>query len=194
MAEQHPQDDPHQDRARGGAALELRPIGPDDVDDVLDLNQRSTPEVGEVDRARLQAILDEASLALLARDTDGRLAGFVVVLAPGAAYDSPNYLHFAATYPDFRYVDRIAIDPRAQGRGLGRRCYEAVVGHARDAGSPRVVAEVNLEPPNPGSLAFHAALGFTKVGTQSNYGGSTVVQFLSLELDDERRGGSSVPE
>ncbi|MHB1138301.1 MAG: GNAT family N-acetyltransferase [Microthrixaceae bacterium] len=166
----------------GSDAVELRPLAPGDLDDVLELNQRSTPEVGEVDRARLASIVASASLSLVARDGHGGLAGFVIVLGPGAAYDSPNYLHFAATYPDFRYVDRIAIDPRAQGVGLGRRLYRAVVEHARAAGSPVVLAEVNLEPPNPVSLAFHAALGFTEVGTQSNYGGTTVVQFLALEL------------
>jgi predicted GNAT superfamily acetyltransferase len=160
----------------------LRPLVDADLDDVLELNQRSTPAVGEVDRARLASIVDQSSLALIARDDDGRLAGFVLVLAPGADYDSPNYLHFAAQYPEFRYVDRIAIDPSGQRGGLGRRLYGAVVEHARTAGAPVVLAEVNLEPPNPVSLAFHASLGFTEVGTQSNYGGTTVVQFLELRV------------
>ena len=167
---------------RGGDQLELRPMAAEDLDDVLELNQRSTPEVGEVDLDRLRAIFRECSLALVARDATGRLAGFAMVLPPGAAYDSPNYRHFAATYPDFRYVDRIAVDPSTHRSGLGRRFYEAVIEHARAAGAPRVLAEVNLEPPNPVSLAFHSSFGFQEVGTQSNYGGSTVVQFLSLEL------------
>jgi uncharacterized protein len=161
---------------------ELRPLAPSDLTDVLELNQRSTPEVGEVDAARLAAIVDAASLALVARDEAGALAGFVIVLAPGAAYDSPNYRHFAATYPEFRYVDRIAIDPTGHRGGLGRRLYQAVFDHARTAAAPVVLAEVNLDPPNPGSLAFHAALGFTEVGTQVNYGGTTTVQFLERRL------------
>jgi uncharacterized protein len=160
-------------------ALVLRPIVEDDLDDVLELNERSTPEVGSVDRDRLADIVAASSLALVARDASGALAGFVIVLPPGADYDSPNYRHFSATYEDFRYVDRIAIDPTAHRGGLGRRCYEAVFDHARASGAPVVLAEVNIDPPNPGSLAFHAVLGFVEVGQQTNYGGTTTVQFLA---------------
>src|SRR5689334_6173311 len=91
--------------------ITIRELRPEDLDEVLELNQRSTPEVGEVDRTRLADIVAESSLSLVARDGAGTLAGFVIVLPPGAAYDSPNYRHFAETYDDFRYVDRIAIDP-----------------------------------------------------------------------------------
>jgi len=157
-------------------------MGQADLAEVLELNERSTPEVGEVDAARLAAIVEASSLALVARTAAGALAGFVIVLGPGADYDSPNYRHFAATYDDFRYVDRIAIDPSGHRGGLGRAFYEAVFAHARSHGAPVVLAEVNLEPPNPGSLAFHAALGFREVGTQVNYGGTTTVQFLERPL------------
>lgn len=148
-----------------------------DLDEVLELNERSTPHVGPADRERLAAILAESSLALTARDVDG-LAGFVLVLGPGAAYDSPNYRWFAERYDDFRYVDRIAVDPRRHRGGLGRRLYEAVFDHARRAGSPVVTCEVNLEPPNPVSQRFHTSLGFTEVGRQDTYGGTVVVQLL----------------
>src|SRR4051812_41687773 len=160
----------------------VRPLTDADLDDVLDLNQRSTPEVGEVDRDRLASIVDRASLSLVARSADGTLAGFVIVLPPGADYDSPNYRHFASAYEDFRYVDRIAIDPATHRGGLGRRFYDAVFEHAREAGAPVVLAEGNIDPPNPVSLAFHGALGFVEVGQQTNYGGTTTVQFLARPL------------
>jgi predicted GNAT superfamily acetyltransferase len=138
--------------------------------------------VGDVDRARLESIVAASSLALVARDGSGPLAGFVIVLPPGADYDSPNYRHFDSTYEDYRYVDRIAIDPAVHRGGLGRRLYDAVFDHARSQRSPVVLAEVNLDPPNPGSLAFHSALGFVEAGTQVNYGGTTTVQFLERRL------------
>lgn len=155
----------------------LRRVVASDLDDLLDLNQRSTPHVGEVDRARLESIVDEATLALVAR-SDDTLAGFVLVLGPGAQYDSPNYRWFAARHDDFRYVDRIAVDDRWRRAGLGRQLYRAVFDHAEEAGSPVVTCEVNLEPPNPVSQRFHASLGFVEVGRQENYGGSVVVQML----------------
>ena len=149
---------------------------------MLDLNQRSTPHVGAVDAARLRTIVEGATLALVARD--GRqLAGFVLVLGPGAAYDSPNYRWFAGRYDDFRYVDRIAVEPDRHRDGLGSRLYRAVFDHARDSGSPVVTCEVNVEPPNPVSQQFHASLGFREVGRQENYGGEVVVQLLERPIE-----------
>lgn len=150
---------------------------------MLALNQASTPHVGAVDRARLAAIVDESTLAVVARDDDG-LAGFVLVLGPGASYDSPNYRWFAGRYDDFRYVDRIAVDPRMQRSGLGARLYDAVFDHARSAGSPVVTCEVNVEPPNPVSQRFHAALGFVEVGRQQYDGGASAVQMLARPLGE----------
>lgn len=156
----------------------LEAVRPADLDEVLELNQASTPHVGELDRARLTSIVDECSLALVARDDTGRLGGFVLVLAPGAAYDSPNYRWFADRYDDFRYVDRIAVDTTMHRCGLGRRLYGAVFDHARAGGAPIVTAEVNVEPPNPVSMAFHASMGFAEAGRQSTYGGSVTVSLL----------------
>jgi predicted GNAT superfamily acetyltransferase len=45
-----------------------------------------------------------------------------------------------------------------------------------------VTCEVNLDPPNPESLAFHARLGFARVGEQETKGGSVTVALLAAEL------------
>lgn len=149
-----------------------------DLDEVLDLNQANVPHVGELDRVRLSSIVEECSMAVAARRQDGSLAGFVMVLGPDAAYDSPNYRWFADRYDDFRDVDRIAVDTTMHRSGLGRRLYGAVFDHARAAGAPIVTAEVNVEPPNPVSMAFHTSMGFAEVGRQSTYGGSVTVSLL----------------
>ena len=61
-----------------------------------------------------------------------------------------------------------AIDPTAQGLGLGRELYDEVKRHV-DA--EWFTLEVNLRPRNDGSLAFHERLGFDEVGQQeTDYG------------------------
>jgi predicted GNAT superfamily acetyltransferase len=165
--------------------MRLRPLVPDDLDEVLALNRASEPHVGPVDRDRLESIVSECTLALVADDA-GALAGFVLVLGPGAAYDSPNYRWFAARHASFRYVDRVAIAPAHHRSGLGRRLYRHVFDHAAAAGAPLVAAEVNLEPPNPVSQRFHAALGFVEVGRQETYGGAVVVQLLERRVVPDR--------
>lgn len=166
----------------GPPQVELRPYGEEDIDEVLELNRSWVPHVGEVDRAGLGSILAECSLALTARGGRGDLAGMVLVLGPGARYESPNYRWFSGRYDSFRYVDRIAVARGHQGRGLGRRLYSAVIEHARGAGAPLVCAEVNLDPPNPDSQRFHEALGFVEVGRQWTYGDTVEVQLLALDV------------
>ena len=171
----------------------LRPIGPDDLGAVLALNNEWVPEVSELDADRLDHILGQASLALLAVDpgpdgADDQLLGLVIVIAPGADYDSPNYRFFegagvpGAEGTEFRYVDRIIVATAAHRRGVGRLLYDAVFDHAAVEGAPRVTCEVNVDPPNPVSLAFHSSLGFAEVGRQSNYGGEVTVAFMSAPV------------
>ena len=50
-----------------------------------------------------------------------------------------------------------------------------------DCGRPVFALEVNLDPPNAPSLAFHRARGYREVG-QREFGGH-VVSMLTLELD-----------
>ena len=49
-------------------------------------------------------------------------------------------------------------------QGLARALYADAFAAARAAGAPVVCCEVNVDPPNPGSDAFHAALDFVEVG------------------------------
>lgn len=42
--------------------------------------------------------------------------------------------------------------------------------------------EVNLDPPKPGSLAFHRRLGFASVGEQATTGGSVTVTLLAASV------------
>ena len=56
-------------------------------------------------------------------------------------------------------------DERARAlRGLATCLYRDLFEHAREAGHDRIVCEVNLDPPNPGSDVFHARMGFVEVG------------------------------
>ena len=158
--------------------MDMQPITPADLDAVLALNQQWVPHVGSLDREGLAHLVGQAECAVWSPHDDGSVAGFVIALGPGADYASPNYQWFSARHERFAYVDRIAVDPARHGSGLGRRLYDLVVGRARAVGSPVLCCEVNLQPPNPGSLAFHAAIGFVEVGRQWTYHDTVEVQLL----------------
>lgn len=160
----------------------MRAYRPDDLAVVHAINQAQVPAVGTELIDDLGHIGDESLIALVA-ELDGEIAGFCFVLAPGADYDSINYLWFSERYDDFVYLDRVAISPDFQRRGLGRSMYAEV---ERLAAERRPMAtdftlEVNLEPRNDQSLAFHAELGFVEVGQQrTNYG--TLVSLMAKRL------------
>jgi predicted GNAT superfamily acetyltransferase len=145
---------------------------------MLALNNAHARELSWLEPERLEHLVSEAFLARRI----GELDAFLLALDQDADYDSPNFLWFRARYPRFVYVDRIVVASSARGRGHARRLYDDLFEHARRAGQPRVVCEVNAIPPNPESDAFHAALGFVEVGTASIHGGSKTVRYLLRRL------------
>lgn len=66
--------------------------------------------------------------------------------------------------PGTAYVDRVAVAASARGQGIARRLYEDLAAAVLASGRNGLACEVNLDPPNPGSLAFHARLGFRSAG------------------------------
>jgi uncharacterized protein len=158
----------------------LRPYTPDDLEALVAINDGAHPAVPITPTAELADLIASSRLTLVA--DDGEVAGFIVALAPGLDYASENYAWFGARSRDFLYVDRIVLAPRLQGQGVGPRLYAAVEEAARADGATEITCEVNVRPPNPGSLAFHARLGFVEVGRQQTKGGAIEVALLARPL------------
>jgi uncharacterized protein len=112
----------------------------------------------------------------------GQADALMIALEEAADYDNPNHRWFRARYDRFVYVDRIVVAEAARGHGLARRLYEQLIRAATAAGHERMVCEVNLDPPNPQSDAFHAALGFTALATARIHGGAKTVRYLIRPL------------
>lgn len=131
--------------------------------------------------------LSPLSLETFARLTDmafharqvGEADAFLIALDQDAAYDNPNFRWMRSWFDRFVYVDRVVVATHARGRGLARTLYEDLFAAARAAGHTRIVCEVNSDPPNPASDAFHARLGFAEVGSAVLPGGAKTVRYLS---------------
>lgn len=164
----------------------IRPIGAGDEPAVLSLNNAHAEELSWLEPEKLHAMIGNAFRAVRI----GRAEAFMLAFEQDADYDSPNFLWFRARYPRFVYVDRIAVDPAARGRGHARRLYEDLFAAARAAGHEAVVCEVNADPPNPASDAFHAALGFVEVGAAAIHGGAKTVRYFARPL---REGFAIIP-
>lgn len=140
----------------------LRPIEARDVAVVLSLNEANVELLAPMDEARLTRLRGWAERADVIC-CDGQVAGFVLTFAPGTPYDSANYRWFGERFADgFHYLDRIVLDTRFRRRGLGNAVYDAIERDARAAGW--LTLEVNVDPPNEPSLAFHRGRGYVEVG------------------------------
>lgn len=165
--------------SRSSSALQpIRRIAPADEAAVLSLNNAHAEELSWLEPEKLSDMIGSA----FAAPCIGSLEAYMLAFDQDADYDSPNFLWFRARYPRFVYVDRIAVDPSARGRGHARRLYEELFSAARAAGHDIVVCEVNSDPPNPASDAFHAALGFSEVGSAAIHGGKKTVRYFARPL------------
>jgi predicted GNAT superfamily acetyltransferase len=143
----------------------IRDATPADFGAILRLNAESERFLSALTEPKLQRLHPEAAYHRVAC-VDGAVAAFLLAFREGAAYDSVNYLWFAARYPQFLYIDRVVVDVAFQSRRLGTLLYEDLFAFARATGAPRVTCEYDIRPPNPVSARFHGKFGFREVGRQ----------------------------
>lgn len=161
-------------------SLPIEAIQAADEAAVLVLNNENAAELSWLEPEELSALVSTSFSA----SRIGDLEAFLLTFDQTAAYDSPNFLWFRERYPRFVYVDRIVVAAGARGRGHARRLYEDLFARAAAAGHDIVTCEVNLNPPNPTSDAFHAALGFREVGEAVIHGGTKAVRYYAKQLKD----------
>ncbi len=158
----------------------IRDVQSDDLEAVLALNEASVPHVNSVPMAQFEKFRREAAYFRVAL-VDGAVAAYLVGLTPEADYASLNFRWFKARYDDFAYVDRVAVAEGARRLGLGSALYGDFERYFRGR-RPRLACEVNLEPPNEVSMAFHRRHGFARVGEQPVDG--KIVAMMVKELPD----------
>jgi hypothetical protein len=160
--------------------MEFSEVTARDLAEVLELNEASVPHVSSVSAAEMRWFAEHAHYFRVVRNGES-LAGFLIGLRPGLAYQSLNYRWFCEHYPDFGYVDRVAVATNARRLGVGSRLYEDFAATLR--GEVDVMTcEVNLRPANESSMRYHEHLGFVQVGSQETEGGSKEVALLEKRL------------
>ncbi len=151
----------------------LREYEAADAAAVLRLNAESVTVLSPMDEDRLRLLAGMSSFHLVAVGPAG-VIGFAMGFTDGAAYDSVNYRWFAARYECFLYLDRMVVAPPFRGCGIGRAFHVAAERHANACDLDWLVGEIDVDPPNPVSLAYHERLGFVEVGRQTLPSGKVV--------------------
>jgi predicted GNAT superfamily acetyltransferase len=160
----------------------IQPIDLNQIDRLLTLNNAHARELSWLDEARLRRILRHA----FAARRIGNIDAFILALDHTADYDGENFLWFKSRYEKFVYVDRIVVAAAARGRGYAKLLYQNLFATASASGHTLIVCEVNADPPNPESDAFHQSLGFEQVGAATLRSGKKTVNYILLNLTNRR--------
>jgi len=148
-----------------------------DLAAVLKLNNHHERETSFLTAEKLEAMIANAFYAVRAPE----MTAFLITFDQDADYDSDNFLWFKQRFDRFVYIDRIVVDPANRGQGLARGLYEALFEATLSKDQTLIACEVNKQPPNPGSDAFHTALGFTVTGSASSSTKSVTYYVKKLE-------------
>lgn len=146
-------------------APQLRAMRETDLDAVMDIEIRAYPFPWT------QGIFRDclrAGYGCWVLENHGKLLGYgVLSVAAGEAH-----------------VLNVCIEPKAQGRGHGRRLMKRLLDLARWHRAERVYLEVR--PSNPTAIALYETLGFNEFGRRPNYypakGGREDAIVMAIEL------------
>jgi predicted GNAT superfamily acetyltransferase len=154
--------------------MEIRNIMAADVPALLALNNAEAERVNALTEAGLKSLLASAFAARMT--TDGQ--AFLIAFDHATPPQGPNHAWFTARESYFAYIDRIVVSPAARGKGVARALYEDLAAIAKAEMTNLLTCEVNLDPPNPESMAFHEKLGFTACGEAVDRRTGKRVQYL----------------
>jgi predicted GNAT superfamily acetyltransferase len=158
----------------------IRDVRNSDLDTVLSLNEAVVPHVNSIDFEKMAWFAENAHYFRIA-EVDGAIVGMLVGFRPGSSYESPFYRWFCARYPDFAYIDRVAVAADMRRAGIARQLYEDFEA-AFHGVVPMLTCEVNVLPPNPTSRRFHEKMGFAQVDLAIVSAGEREVARLLKEL------------
>lgn len=134
---------------RYSGRLNYSPMNVHDVEDVIRIENDAYPFPWT--RGNFLDSLASRYDAWVAREADGRLAGYFLLMP---AVDDLHLLN-------------ITVRPDLQGQGIGRQLLDKVALRARDAGIGAVLLEVR--PSNRHALDVYRHAGFQEIGLRKHY-------------------------
>ena len=158
----------------------IRELKLSDLKDVLRLNNASIPAVNELNSKDLEEIVMMSRKSWVI-ESEGVIVASLLILGPGESYQSNNYTWLEKQFTNFCYVDRIMVDAQAKRQGFGKQLYETLEVYAIEQKAEILLCEVNIEPPNPQSLAFHINLGWEPFHVRE-HGPKKKVQYLKKHI------------
>ena len=141
----------------------IRPACVEDFAAIYSINSECLPAVALLAAGDLDKLVSSAAVAWVAV-ADQAVVGYLLAYAPGANYEGEEFGWFRSRGDQFLYVDQIAVALAHRRRGVGAALYDAIEAFAGRERLASIACEVNVQPPNPGSMSFHVGRGFVEAG------------------------------
>jgi predicted GNAT superfamily acetyltransferase len=141
----------------------IREVRPDDIPEILRINVESSPGVTQLTVRGIAGLISEATLPWVAVADQGT-AGYLIAFLGSASYGGEEFAWFKERMQNFVYVDQVALARSYRGRGIGSMLYSQLERWGSGQLCRSLNCEVNLDPPNPVSMAFHVSCGFIEIG------------------------------
>ena len=159
----------------------IRPLTPSDYEEILRINAESQPGVAHLDRTELERLVRLQNEHVVMEGPKGRLVGYLLAFPSDTPYDGEEFLLLTKTsLSPFIYIDQVAVGAAERRTGAASSLYQATEAAAERRGIRELSCEVNLNPPNPGSLAFHRSKGFNQTSVMETQDGRTVAVMSKL--------------
>lgn len=138
-------------------------MGTDDFESVYEINQESVPQVFDLDAGEFSLLLELCEYSKVA-EIDNEVAGYLFVLGKGLKYDGDEYNWFCQNLSEkFLYIDQVAIAEKWKGMGCGTQLYKDLENYAVRNRINMLACEINYQPLNEVSMAFHRKSGFREL-------------------------------
>jgi uncharacterized protein len=151
----------------------IRDVRRADLLEILAINEESSPGVCKLTLTGARRLISAATLAWVAME-EKRIAGYLIAFIESAMYAGEEFAWFKERGQNFVYIDQVALAPAYRGRGVGRTLYAELERWGARRRCRALHCEVNLDPPNPGSRAFHRSYGFIEIGQMGTSDGRHV--------------------
>lgn len=162
-----------------GKHMLLRNANGQDSGSILNINSGCLPGVAELDQKELDRLLLNAAFFRIA-ELYNTIAAYLIAFTRDSDYDGQEFLRFRDNQDNFLYIDQVAVSKHSRRRGIATELYRDAIEFASVHRIDRLCCEVNIIPPNPGSMEFHYRLAFIRTGTMTTVDQRTVALF---ELD-----------
>ena len=142
----------------------------EDYERILAINQESLPGVAVLDRDYFEVLIKICEYFRVI-EVDSEVAGYIFAMDQDASYDAEEFQWFGHHLSEnFFYIDQVAIGQGWRNNGFGRLLYKDLEEYAVKNSVSILACEVNYDPPNEESQAFHRQLGFREIGRMDTRG------------------------